>query len=639
MTPALFDVVVVDDADDVRSIVKTQLTLSGRFRVVAEGATGRAAVELAAQYRPHVIVLDASMPDMDGITAIGLITAAAPDAKIVMLSGFDAPSLRDTALRLGAVDYVEKASPIKQLPARLLAVLDAIQAPEVEAPSEAVGIEEAAFDQEAEAVLAAHLERFRTFFDQAAIGMATLTLSGTLVRANEALSTILATPSDQIVGRALASFALGDDEAEVARAVQRANTEVTAQEVEHRVLITGSGERWVHTTVAAVRDDNQRPLYLFAQFEDVTARHEALESLRASEERFRIMVESVQDYAIFMLDRNGYISSWNLGAERLKGYSADEIIGQHFRTFYPEEVQAARHPEHELAVALREGRYEEEGWRVRKDGTLFWASVVITTLYNRDGKHMGFAKVTSDRTEKLNADLARDRAAAELATSNEELHTAAQQTEEFLAITAHELQSPVAAINGAADILSDYWDKLTEDERQDTLLRIKNSGARIRRLLDDLLTASRLEAGTFALSPTTLALSDVIDQALVEVVDVVTPAVTLDPELRVYADPTRLVQILTNLLTNAAKYGEPPVTVEATRVDGFVEIRVRDAGTGIPAELLPRLFQKFAKGVRSKGGRGTGLGLFIVRELARMQGGDATYAPGSGFVVRMPAAD
>jgi PAS domain S-box-containing protein len=348
------------------------------------------------------------------------------------------------------------------------------------------------------------------------------------------------------------------------------------------------------------------------------------------------MVEAVKDYAIFMLDTDGIITTWNLGAQRLKGYSADEIIGRHFRTFYPEEQQRAKHPEYELEVAMRDGRYEEEGWRVRKDGTRLWANVVITALIDHEGKHFGFAKVTRDMTERRAAETARERNVAQLAANNEELTTAARQTEEFLAVTAHELQSPVTAINGAAEILEDYWDKLDPDERLDTLNRITASGRRIRLLLDDLLTASRLDAGKFSLSPERVSLAKVVDQALQEVKEVAGAIEVRGVDgVWVRADAGRVVQIFINLLSNAARYGASPYAVSATRNGDLVEVRVSDAGTGPSPELQTRLFQKFSKDAGSR--RGTGLGLFIVRELARMQGGDAWFEQPATFAVSLPA--
>jgi len=165
--------------------------------------------------------------------------------------------------------------------------------------------------------------------------------------------------------------------------------------------------RKARASLAAIRDSKGNALYIFLQVLDVTAQAAAEEQLRRSEERQRLLIEAVQEYAIFMLTVDGMVASWNPGAERIKGYAANEIVGQHFRVFYPPEQQAARHPEFELEEAIRFGRYEEEGWRVRKDGTRFWASVLITAVFDDSGAHIGFAKVTRDATERRRAEQAR----------------------------------------------------------------------------------------------------------------------------------------------------------------------------------------------------------------------------------------
>src|SRR5581483_10500815 len=210
-----------------------------------------------------------------------------------------------------------------------------------------------------------HLERFRTVFDQAAIGMATLTLAGRIVRANAALARLIGCEEDQLVGTPYWDLGPGEAREGIAKAVADVASGVAPSVVLEHDLAAG---RWARTTIAAVADSAGNPLYLFAQAEDTTDRRTTTAQLRVTEERFRLMVESVQDYAIFMLDAGGHIATWNLGAQRMKGYRADEIIGRHFRTFNTEDAKASRHPEHELEIAVREGRYEEEGWRVRKDG-------------------------------------------------------------------------------------------------------------------------------------------------------------------------------------------------------------------------------------------------------------------------------
>jgi len=611
-----YDVVLVDDADDVRAVVGAQLRLSRRFTVVGEGATGADAIALAAAHRPAVMVLDASMPDMDGLEALPAVLEASPATRVVMFSGFSGPALETAARALGAADFVEKATPLRELPARLLRVLGAD-------PSSAA-VASGAVDAESQQELARHLERFRTVFDQAAIGMATMTLAGTVARVNPALLRLTGASEATLVGRRYYDLTgSGPDEAVRDALMQVAEGRVEAAEVEHPLPVRGRGAGvWLRSTVTVVCDPDGRPQYLLAQAEDVTAQRRAIDELRASEERFRLLVESVIDYAIFMLDPGGFVTTWNVGAERMKGYRADEIVGRHFRVFYPPEAQARRHPEHELEIAVREGRYEEEGWRIRKDGSAFWANVVITALFDHDHRLVGFGKVTRDITERRQAESNRDRIAAELSEANERLRAASEQASDFLAITAHELHSPIAAMTGAADLLAGHWDELDEADRAENVQNLTRSARRTRRLLDELLMASRLEAGQLEVAVEPVPLLAVVAEAVAGADDLVATDAVDDVVVR--ADRVRVVQILTNLLANAGRYGRPPVTV-STHLDGdAVEIRVCDAGAGVPADLEPRLFEKFVRGAGRRD-RGTGLGLFIVRELSRRQGGDAWY--------------
>ena len=626
-----YDAVLVDDADDVRAVVGRQLRLSGRFTVVGEGRSGAEAITLAARHRPAVMVLDASMPDMDGLEALPGVLDVSPGTKVVMLSGFGGRALEAAARELGASDFVEKAAPLRELPDRLLRLLGAAPSaePSAERPAEPPPPEtDLGDDEAAEAVMAQHLERFRTVFDQAAIGMATMTLSGTVVRANAALRRITGQPESALVGRRYFELAGSEEGVDALRqAVARLGAgegDVVAA-AEHP--LAGHIGTWVRSTLAVVCDPNGRPLYVFAQAEDITERRRALEALRASEERFRLLVESVTDYAIFMLDRDGHITTWNAGAQRMKGYRADEIIGQHFRVFYPPEQQAIGHPEHELELAVRDGRYGEEGWRVRQDGSRFWANVVITALFDADHNLVGFGKVTRDMTERRRAE--------------EQLRAAKDEAVNAVDITAHELHSPIAAMTGAAGIVAEYWDRLTADERAENMRNLTRSAARVRRLLDDLLTASRLEVGSIEFQPADVALEPAIGDAIAAVgaaagpVDVVGAA-----GVTVVADPTRLVQMLTNLLSNAARYGAPPVAIDVRPAGSTVEVWVCDHGPGVTEELERRLFRKFVRGP-GRPDRGTGLGLFIVAEMARRQNGEAWYERlpdgRSCFAFRLPA--
>lgn len=645
-------IVIVDDDTDVRVLIRTRLRRSGHFDVVAEGVDGAEAIALAAEHRPALMLLDISMPGVDGLEALPRVLEASPTTRVVVFSGFEEKGLAEKTRELGAVAFIEKSASLGSLVERLAAIASEGESPDgaTEPLADDVGTAyESRHREPDQRVLDEHLERFREVFEEAAIGMATATLTGRLIRGNRALATLVRRPPDGLVGVSYGQ--LTDDAAGVAAALDEVNGgPVDLVQFEHGLAAAPADVR-VRATLAPVRDSSGRALYLFLQVQDVTAERAAAEELRRSEERFRLLVEAVEDYAIFMLDPDGHIASWNSGAQRSKGYAADEIIGQHFRVFYPPEVQASKHPEHELETALRVGHYEEEGWRVRKDGSRFWASVLITAVYNDAGQHIGFAKVTRDSSRRRQLEQEREhalqalaRANAELELLNEQLQQAAEDQTEFLAVTAHELRTPIGVLGGSADMLSRHWAELTAEERTEIFDAMASSTGRLRRLLADLLTASRLEASALEMRKEKVDLAEVLDQA-VAVVKRTEPEAEIVVEgpagLAVTADRDRLAQVVENLLGNALRHGASPVHVLSRRAGpGSVEIRVRDAGDGVSASVRPRLFGRFATGATG----GTGLGLFIVRELARAQGGDATYEPGppegpaGEFVVRLPAA-
>jgi PAS domain S-box-containing protein len=623
-------VVVVDDGADVRPLVRTRLRLSGLFDVVAEGGTGLEAVALAAKFLPDVVLLDVSMPHMDGLEALPRIRTVSPETKVVMFSGFDERGLAARAFELGAVGFLEKSVPINELADR---VYELVRGATPVRRVDDAGARTADDDLQAGEVLSQHLERFREVFEEAAVGMGTMTLAGHLVRANRALARMLGTDIESLTGVSYVDLA-HDLESEhfVAALDEVTATPTSVVQLEHRLEVGGVVSD-VRATLAPVVDADGRALYLFLQMQDVTAQRAAEEQLRQSEERFRLLVEAVQDYAIFMLDPQGKVASWNIGAERSKGYTAHEIIGRHFRTFYPPDKQEAKHPEWELEMAIRDGRYEEEGWRIRKDGSRFWANVLITALRSESGELVGFTKVTRDMTER--------RAMLQnLEGANARLRKAAEEQAQFVAVTAHELRTPIRVVTGCADTLAKHWADMHEDERAGMIDAMDASAARLRRLLDDLLVASRLEAGALEIQIVPVDVASVLAGCVASALSTqpdAEVAVDCPPGLTVRGDADRLAQIVDNLLSNALWHGRSPVRVSAEVGESTVDICFADAGEGVPLAMRTRLFERFATG-ETHGG--TGLGLFIVRELARAQGGDARYEDGpdgsSRFVVSLP---
>jgi PAS domain S-box-containing protein len=648
MSAAIPTIVIVDDAPEVRQLMRTRLRLSGKFEVVGEGADGHEAIDLAARHKPALLLLDVSMPKVDGLEALPGILEVSPRTRVVLFSGFEEEhGLVKQAHKLGAAAFVEKSVPIESLIGRLLDVADDSRSPERPADSEAAPPPRDA------SVLDEHLERFREVFDEAAIGMATMTLTGRLVRVNRALAGLVGRPEGDLVGEQYVRL-VDDPDGVVQRTLERIRSgQVDVVHFEHD--ITGAATpRKVRATLAPVRDSAGRALYVFMQLQDVTSEQAALEQLRRSEERFRLLVETVEDYAIFMLDPGGHIVSWNAGAQRSKLYTAEQIIGKHFRVFYPPELQASRHPEFELEAAIRDGHYEEEGWRIRRDGSRFWASVVITAVFNEDGVHIGFAKVTRDTTQRRRLEQDRESALKALAQANRELESlngrlrqSADDQAEFLAVTAHELRTPIGLLSGSAETLSRHSDELTGEERDELLAAMASGSARLRRLVADLLTAAKLQSSEFEMKRQPTRLSSVLTEAVTTVRSSYPGAelrVAGPSDLVVSADRDRLAQTLENLLLNALRHGEPPVAVTFSADHDMVRVRVCDSGTGVAPEMRSRLFERFTSGP-ARGG--TGLGLYIVRQLARAHHGEAFYEPptpsdpAGAFVLELPltAAD
>jgi PAS domain S-box-containing protein len=373
------------------------------------------------------------------------------------------------------------------------------------------------------------------------------------------------------------------------------------------------------------------------------------EAIRAGGRVLQLMIDSVRDYAIFMLDPNGHVASWNAGAERIKGYTADEIIGQHFSVFYPREAVEADHPRHELEIATRDGRFEEEGVRVRKDGSKFWANVVITAVRDEQDALIGFAKITRDLTERRNAE---QRALAD-ARRLAESESANVAKTEFLTAMSHELRTPLNAIGGYAELLSLGLGGPVTSQQSDYLDRIRRSQQHLMGIITDLLNFSRIEAGQITYDIAPISLLHVIN-GVARLVDPQAKAkgVTLevDPaniDCIAIGDRAKVDQILLNLLSNAIKFtaSEGSVKVACRATAKSAAIDVIDTGSGIPADKLDAIFEPFVQLGRSLSSahEGMGLGLAISRDLARAMSGDLTVmsrvGSGSTFTLTLPRAE
>jgi len=374
------------------------------------------------------------------------------------------------------------------------------------------------------------------------------------------------------------------------------------------------------------------------------------ELLRQGEERYRILVEGIRDYAIFLLDPEGCVVSWNAGAERLKGYKPDEIIGQHFSRFYPAEAVARRWPDHELRRAVAEGRFEDEGWRVRKDGSRFWANVVITALKDEAGALIGFAKVTRDLTErKLAEEQARQLAREQAARAAAE--TVSRRKDQFLAVLSHELRGPLAPILNSLPVLRVSWhDGATVEKCLDVLER---QTRHLTRLVEGLLDVTRIEGDAVVLHTERLDFVRLVRAAVedrrpeLERAGLLLSFVGPETPVWVMGDEARLAQVVANLLDNARKFtdwgGSVEVRVAVDERTDEVLVTVADTGTGIPAAFLPELFTPFTQADHSpdRPRGGLGLGLAVVKGLVGLHGGRvAVSSPGEGrgaeFTVGLP---
>jgi len=490
-------------------------------------------------------------------------------------------------------------------------------------------------------------DRFRTLVEGIQeYGIFLLDAEGRVVTWNAGAQLITGYAKDEIVGHSVDLLYPPDAAgADLPRALLQQAKEQGRIEQEGWRLRKNGTRFWADVAITCLTDAQGNCLGYATVTRDLTERRLAetersrrREDLLRLEERFRLLVESVEEYAIFMLDPHGIVTTWNIGAERIKGYTAHEILGHHFSVFRTEEDARSGACERELALAAQNGKLEEEGWRVRKDGSQFWANVVLTAIRDSAGALLGFAKITRDLTQR--------RALEEERLQRARAEEAVRLREEFLLIASHELKTPLTALQldlcGIQQDLSGDWSKVSRK-----LDRANRSVARLSTLVESLLSVSRLAQGKLTLNLASMDLAETVAQ----VVDGMREqAGRAGCDLEVQApesilgnwDRLRIEQLVTNLLVNAIKYGAGGhIGIEVRHADSSATIEVSDHGPGVAEADLVRIFQRFERASSIRHYGGLGLGLYVSREIVEAHGGSITASnrPGGGamFAVRLPA--
>lgn len=374
--------------------------------------------------------------------------------------------------------------------------------------------------------------------------------------------------------------------------------------------------------------------------------HEALTELR----RYKLLVESVQDYAIFFMDKDGYIQTWNKGAERNKGYKAEEIIGKHFSNFYLPYDVADKKPERELAIARKLGRAEDEDWRVRKDGTRFWANVVITSLYDESGELVGFAKVTRNLTDRKRQEDDLRNANSKLRLQQEELKSLNSSKDEFISLASHQLRTPATAIKQLLGLMMEGFAGDISSSLLPIIQKAYESNERQIGIINSLLKVAQIDAGKVVLRKELVDMNRLVRDVIDEQSDTIAKrrqTISFEPIAAsgmVYADAQYLRMALENIVDNASKYtfDEGIIEVGTSKKGKYMKISIRDNGVGIGDDDLVTLFEKFKRipNNLSQKVAGSGLGLYWVKKVVELHGGyvdvKSVLGQGTTFNIYIP---
>jgi PAS domain S-box-containing protein len=600
------EILLVEDDEAIAELERRILARSG-WSVRIAGKLKDALAALRDQTF-RAIVLDYRLPDGEPWAVIEAANLMVPRIPVIMVTAMGSEGVAAEALNRGVSDYVKKAEGFwVELPAKIARAIKAATA------EQSLRMSDRLFQ-----LIAGNLS------DAIVVG----DLAGGITYISPACRYILGYEPQELTESLSLEMVHPEDQLRMADLLGNIGKSGPVSAV-YRLRAKQGGYHWIESNVNLLPDPEDGRIEVIAISRDVTERKNAEDEITKLNQTLDLVLNGCKDYAIFMLDCDGKVATWNSGAERIKGYTAAEVIGKHFSIYYPKDTLPTW-PDELLKQAAERGRVEEEGWRVRKDGSRFWCNVVITALRNAAGELQGFSKVARDVTElKKTSDA--------LVLARERAEEANRAKSEFLAAMSHEIRTPMNAILGMSDLLKETE---LDSLQRDYVERCRRAGASLLTLINDILDLSKIESGRFQLEHVPFDLENLVERT----VEMIAPRAHLKgvglyariaPETptSLVGDPSRLQQILINLLGNAAKFtqfGQIVLTIspDTAGADGQLRFEVSDTGIGIPPDKMDAIFEDFTQAESSTTRRfgGTGLGLGIARRLVQCMAGNVSVS-------------